>query len=206
MTVVQWISPKWLQQEKLLKKRFLAAKPFPHLVLPDSLLPSKAESLLRALNQEQWQLKDADLFRFHQTRDLRSSSNSVIQAYYRFFSSRKFLNYVETITGTKPLRTIDAAGQTYTAGDHLLPHDDRLAGRKIAYVLNLTKGFTAKDGGQLDFFFVDPKTKHPTSIAKSFTPRFNTLFLFKVSERSFHQVREVLANKKRISIGGWFHE
>lgn len=205
MTITQWTNPFHLQQKNFLRRRFIEAKPFPHLVLHDFLLQPKAMSLLRALRQEQWRLKDADLFRFHQTHDLQSSSNTFIRDYYRFFSSRAFLQFIETITSTTPLRSIDAAGQTYAAGDHLLPHDDRLAGRKIAYVLNLTKGFTEKDGGQLDFFSCHQKTGDPAAIAKSFTPRFNTLFLFRVSEHSFHQVREVLSNKKRVSIGGWFH-
>ncbi len=128
-----------------------------------------------------------------------------MREYYHFFSSKEFRDFVAHVTSTHPLRSIDAAGQTYSDGDHLLPHDDRLEGRKIAYVLNLTKGFTARDGGQLDFFGFSEKTRHPTRIVKSFTPRFNTLFLFKVSPRSFHQVREVITDKQRISIGGWFH-
>jgi len=205
MTLAAWVDPSYLQHPDALRRRFLAAKPFPHLVLHDFLLPQKAEAVLRALKKEQWTLKDADLFRFKQTHELQSSKNPIMQEYYHLFSSKEFRDFVAHVTSTHPLRSIDAAGQTYSNGDHLLPHDDRLEGRKIAYVLNLTKGFTARDGGQLNFFAVNPKTGHPTAIVKSFTPHFNTLFLFKVSERSFHQVREVLSNKKRISIGGWFH-
>ncbi|MBI4150277.1 2OG-Fe(II) oxygenase [Candidatus Woesearchaeota archaeon] len=205
MQLKQWIHQKHLQNIPLLQKYFSQNKPFPHLILPNFFHASKAIVLLSALKQEPWQLKDADLFRFHQTPDLRSSRNKFIQQYYHFFSSKEFLDYISTITNTKPLRSIDAAGQTYTAGDHLLPHDDRLAGRKIAYLYYLTKNFTKSDGGQLDFFASNAKTKHPATIMKSIIPHFNTLVLFKVSERSFHQVREIISNKKRISIGGWFH-
>jgi len=204
-TLAAWVNPAYLHQPEHLCRQFLTAKPFPHLVLRDFFLPQKAEEVLRALTKEQWTPKHADLFSFQQTHDLQSSRNPIMQEYYHFFSSKAFRDLIASITNTHPLRSIDAAGQIYSSGDYLLPHDDRLEGRKIAYVLNLTKGFAARDGGQLDFFAVNPKTGHPTAIVRSFTPRFNTLILFKVSPRSFHQVREVITDKQRISIGGWFH-
>jgi Rps23 Pro-64 3,4-dihydroxylase Tpa1-like proline 4-hydroxylase len=80
----------------------------------------------------------------------------------------------------------------------LLPHDDRLSGRKIAYILNLSKNFAKNDGGALQFF----KGK---KIVKSIPPTFNTFTIFQVSPRSLHQVQEVLSDKKRISFAGWFH-
>ena len=46
----------------------------------------------------------------------------------------------------------------------------------------------------------------PTDIAKSIKPKFNSLTFFEVSDRSFHQVAEVLSQtKSRLSINGWFH-
>lgn len=46
----------------------------------------------------------------------------------------------------------------------------------------------------------------PVEIVKSIQPRFNTLMFFEVSDRSFHQVAEVLSkNKTRYSLNGWFH-
>jgi len=43
-------------------------------------------------------------------------------------------------------------------------------------------------------------------VLKSLRPRFNSLLFFEVSDRSFHQVAEVLSESKcRLSINGWFH-
>ena len=46
----------------------------------------------------------------------------------------------------------------------------------------------------------------PTTVVKSLVPRANSLLFFEVSDKSFHQVSEMLsANKTRYSINGWFH-
>ncbi len=46
----------------------------------------------------------------------------------------------------------------------------------------------------------------PIKIVKSLTPKRNSFLFFEVSDKSFHQVSEVLSqNKTRFSINGWFH-
>lgn len=46
----------------------------------------------------------------------------------------------------------------------------------------------------------------PVEVFKSLTPKRNTLAFFEVSDRSFHQVAEVLTKTKcRLSVHGWFH-
>ena len=205
MTAIEhWISQSILCQLPELQRTFFSAKPFPHLVLPSFLLEEKAGLLREAVLRQQWHDKNTDLFQFKQTADLSSSADPFLQEYLSFFSSPEFLSFITQITGISPLASIDASGQQYGSGDYLLPHDDRLEGRKVAYVMNLTKGFTDSDGGQLQFFEVDKKG-HPTIVAKSFLPAFNTLFLFRVSKKSFHQVNEVVTNKQRLSITGWFY-
>jgi len=78
-----------------------------------------------------------------------------------------------------------------------LPHDDRLEGRKIAYVLYLSD-LREEDGGSLDMY-------EDMKIVKSIIPKFGDLLLFEVSEKSFHQVAEVLTDANRLTIAGWFH-
>ncbi|MBI1970444.1 2OG-Fe(II) oxygenase [Candidatus Woesearchaeota archaeon] len=202
--ILTWINPSYLQKQKELQRSFFSAKPFSHLVLPSFLLEERAELLREAVLRQQWHDKNTDLFQFKQTDDLCSSADPFLQEYLSFFSSPAFLSFIKQITGISPLVSIDASGQQYTSGDYLLSHDDRLEGRKVAYVMNLTKGFTDSDGGQLQFFDVDKKG-HPSVIAKSSLPAFNTLFLFRVSKKSFHQVSEVVTNKQRLSITGWFY-
>lgn len=204
MKLENWISQAILCQASELQRDFFSAKPFPHLVLPSFLLQEKAELLRQAVLRQHWHDKNTDLFQFQQTDDIRSSSDPFLREYLSFFSSPSFIAFITQLTGISPLASIDASGQQYTSGNYLLPHDDRLEGRKIAYVMNLTKGFSDEDGGQLQFFEVDKKG-HPAVVAKSFTPAFNSLFLFRVSKKSFHQVKEVTSSSQRLSITGWFY-
>ena len=190
------------QARKTLTKSFPKGKPFPHLVLHDFFSPAKIKKVRQELLKQGFNFKESDLFRFHQTPDLRNSPNKTLREFAKFFSSKEFCQYISKITRTH-VNKADMSGFIYSATDHLLPHDDRLAGRKIAYVVNLSQGFKKRDGGALSFF--ETKNNKPTKITQSFTPSFNTLYLFKVSPRSFHQVDEVLSSKKRFTLAGWFH-
>jgi Rps23 Pro-64 3,4-dihydroxylase Tpa1-like proline 4-hydroxylase len=185
-----------------LRKAFPKAKPFPHIVLHEFFSPAKIRRVRKELLKQAFDFKEADLFRFHQTADISALSNKILQEFYRFFNSKDFCGYISKITSTK-VKKADMSGFIYSSTDHLLPHDDRFEGRKIAYVVNLSQNFTKKDGGALSFFAT--KNNRPTIIVQSFTPKFNTFFLFKVSPKSFHKVDEVLTDKKRLSLAGWFY-
>ncbi len=205
----QWIAPQYLEDKKisLLKRQFSSVKPFPHIVLQDFFREEKANALRDALLSIDYEKKESDLFSFLQSADLRIVKNTVIKDFVAFYTSTEFKRYIEYLCSEKGIQGIDLSGFVYSDTDYLLPHDDQLQGRKIAYVVNLSKGFTAKDGGQLEFFSTKKKGKEilPVKIVKKFTPSYNTLFLFKVQKNSFHQVAEVTSQKKRVSIGGWFH-
>ena len=194
---MKWISPKYLKGAKSIEKPFL------HFVLKDFFVKNKIEAVRKALLQHNFEQKNADLFSFQQTQEIKQTDDLILQEFYKFFGSGEFRDYVGRLTKTK-LKSIDMSGFIYSSGDYLLPHDDRLETRKVAYVVNLSKDFTKKDGGALDLFTT--KKNHPQKIAKSYTPAFNTLFLFKVTRKSFHQVNEVLSNKKRLTLTGWFHD
>jgi len=201
---MNWVHPEYLDAPaiKTLSKNFPKGKPFPHMVLREFFSPAKIKRVREELLKQSFEFKEADLFRFHQSQDISTLSNETLKEFYAFFSSKEFLAYISAITKTK-VNAIDMSGFIYSSTDHLLPHDDRLEGRRIAYVVNLSQGFTKKDGGALSFF--ETKQGKPTKIVQSFTPTDNTLFLFKVSKKSFHQVDEVLSDKKRVTLAGWFH-
>jgi len=177
-------------------------KPFPHWILKDFFDKKQIEKLRKALLKQKFEKKDADLFSFYQTEEMKYTKDPVLKEFYRYFGSKEFVDRISKLTGTK-LKSIDMSGFIYSSGDYLLPHDDRLDTRKIAYIINLSKEFTKKDGGTLDLF--STKGKHPDKIVKSYVPKFNSLVLFKVNKQSFHQVSEVLSNKKRLTLTGWFH-
>lgn len=204
-SILQRFVAKTYQNPFLLSKRFLNATPFSHIVLKGFLRSHQAKLLKRGIIKENFTHKSADLFSFSQTQDFKGLSRSpqALLEFYEFMKSPELISYISQVTTTKLYSTIDMAGSIYRKGDYLLPHDDRLEGRAIAYILNLSDHFSSKDGGELSLFY--SRNSHPTKIAKKIIPSFNTMTLFKVSSTSFHQVNEVLTNKPRISIGGWFH-
>jgi len=107
-----------------------------------------------------------------------------------------------TTTPLKP-HVIDISATLYEDTDFLLCHDDQLEGRKIAYFYYLSS-LKKKEGGRLNLLAVDQGK--PTAIATSIIPTFNTFACFLVSERSFHEVEEVIRDTQRIAISGWFHD
>ena len=199
----EWIEESYLHPKTLLQT-FQTAQPFPHLVLPDFFKKEKIVLVLKALAQEKFILKDADLFTFLQTDDLISSQNQILREFRSFLASIEFTTWLSSITSIslKP-NSIDIAGTVYESTHYLLPHDDQLEGRKIAYFLYLSN-LTEKDGGALALY--SSRNNKPTSITKRIIPQFNTFSLFEVSTKSFHEVEEILIETQRIAISGWFHE
>ena len=147
--------------------------------------------------------KDADLFFMAQTEDLTTTTEPMIASFVALLKSKELRHFLTTITGCKLGKTVDVAGSVYPYTGYLLPHDDQLEGRAVAYVFNLSQNFTKKDGGALELFATNQL--QPTMIVKSYPPRWNSLVIFTVSPQSFHQVTEVNTNNTRLSVNGWFH-
>ncbi len=201
----EWINPRYRTKSKVeeLKKKFQGNSPFPHVELENFFNEQKLALVLKALMKEQFLEKESDLFKFMQTGDLNASDIPEIQEFKDFLASKECVGFVEAITELKlKTNSIDIFGSLYQNTDFLLPHDDQLEGRKIAFMIYLSN-LEAKDGGKLMFY----KTKGsiPREEEKAIIPIWNTFVFFKVSEKSFHEVEEVIANKQRIAIGGWFH-
>ena len=91
----------------------------------------------------------------------------------------------------------------YGLGDFLLPHDDQVENRIIAYSLHLTPDLEESDGGSLDLFKANKEGK--SQLVKSIIPKFNSLNLFEVSATSWHQVSEILTDIQRLTLTGWYH-
>lgn len=198
-----WINQSCLKNISKLNKEFNTNKPFPHLEL-NLFKESKIKQLLKEVKKLEFKEKNADLFYLLQTVDFKSVNNKLISEFYAVISSKEFYKILEQLTNIKNINYTDAASLIFPDTGYLLPHDDQLGTRKIAYILNLSQ-FTEKDGGQLEFFETD-SNNNPKKVVKSITPKFNNFIIFKVSEKSFHQVNEVLSKKQRITIGGWFNE
>lgn len=192
--VSKWVSSSYLNKEISLYSKFKSAKPFPHLVLKGFF--KNAKELKSSLLKEDFHYQNSDLFQFLQTNDCISAKTKLVQNFHKFFGSKEFLKFISEITGKK-LKSIDMSGFIYGDTDYLLPHDDRLEGRKIAYVVNLSENMGKRNGGALAFF----KGK---KIVKRIYPSFNALTVFEVSSKSLHEVEEVI-DARRVSFAGWFH-
>ena len=190
-----------IKEVRELKRKFGMAKPFPHIGIDNFL--KKHEEFFEAIKKEQFHKKDSDLFSFSQTSNLFYSKNSIIQSALRLFSSQAFSSLISAVSGIKLKEgAIDVFGSLYEKTGYLLCHDDRVEDRKIAFILYLST-LAKKDGGALALY--SNSGKHPCKKIISYSPVENSLFIFQVSKISWHEVEEVLSNKKRYAIGGWLH-
>ena len=202
MTLKQWLNEKYLVPFEL-EPTITENQPFPHIELLDFFNPQKLVAVLKALNDEGFIEKEADLFKFMQTNDFASTDNTVLQEFRSFLCSEEFVSYMEQLTGLQFKRgVIDLHGSLYQDTDFLLCHDDQLDSRKIAFLVYLSN-MDEQQGGSLNLF--NQKDSLPDEVAKKIVPQFNTFAFFEVSPVSFHEVEEVVDDVQRIAIGGWFH-
>jgi prolyl 3-hydroxylase /prolyl 3,4-dihydroxylase len=197
--ISQWVNNKSIKPNYAKKYN---THPFPHIEIKDFFKKEKLQEIISAITQEEFIEKEADLFKFMQTNDLLQSQNNTIKELISFLTSKELITFIESTTSTKLSQEIDLFGSLYQNTDFLLCHDDQLKGRKIAFLIYLTS-FKKKEGGSLMLY--NTKNGKPTVAAKKIAPNQNSLILFSVSKKSFHAVEEIIANKQRITIGGWFH-
>ena len=163
--------------------------PFPHFVLKDFFIAEKFAKVKAALLSQKFEKRRSDLFLFSQC----MLEDPVLKEFLEFLGSPEFMAYVMELTGVTGLHHIDATGFCYEDGNYLLPHDDRMPGRKVAYIVNFSD---LEENGQLDLF-------SGNKVVKSYSPSANSIVLFPVGE-TLHQVREVI-DAKRYTIAGWFY-
>lgn len=117
-------------------------------------------------------------------------------------NSPDMLDFVRTVTGIPELVKADAQATLFAPGHFLTRHDDSdvAEGRRVAYVLNLTRDWQPDWGGYLLFFDADG------DVTAGFRPRFNTLNLFRVPQS--HNVSYVppFAPVGRFAVTGWFRD
>ena len=194
-----------------LAKEFSKAKPFSHLSLPNFVDETFLEQVKTEVMGLKFNEKSNDLFHFMQSDDLKAITNnkSSVAQLRDILYSTQFRGALETITGIKLhglSKDVSVNAAIYNSGDRLLCHDDELEGRRIAFIIYMVpRDWNQADAGHLDLFQC-AENNHPTAVAKSLLPAWNTFNFFEVSPISYHQVREVLSqDKERVSISGWFH-
>uniref|UniRef100_T2M9H1 uS12 prolyl 3-hydroxylase n=1 Tax=Hydra vulgaris TaxID=6087 RepID=T2M9H1_HYDVU len=180
--------------------------PFPCCTIKNFL---KNVDYVNELKNELLQLdfipKSNDLYQFKQSRDLNNAKSKNI-AILREQLFGLFRTWLKDVTKISLNNTVDMSCAIYENSDVLLCHDDELEGRRIAFVYYLVpQDWNANDGGSLDLFETNSNGE-PSDIKRILVPSFNSLVFFEVTEKSFHQVSEVLSNSKsRLTVSGWFH-
>jgi len=195
-------------QESLNEKgSIIHSSPFKCCLVPNFI---SDEDFLKGLEKELLQLKffekSNDLYKFHQSDDLKKSTKSHVTS-LRHVLYNDFRMWLQEISGFTDLTDqVDMSCAKYEHTDVLLCHDDELEGRRIAYIFYLVPpDWEESDGGTLDLFSTDEHGQ-PEQITRTLVPQWNSLAFFEVTPISFHQVSEVLSlNKTRLSISGWFH-
>lgn len=184
-----------------IKRSFSDSKPFKHVFIKDFLERGEYGKTYKSLVRETFEIKNSDLFSFSQTCDFSSINHKDLKFFYNFLVSKEFSDFVSKIYGKKlKVGAINVSGTLYQKGDYLLCHDDMLDDRKIAFMFYFSD-LSKKDGGSFDM--ISLKKNSDFGILKSITPKENSFFMFEVSNKSFHQVQEVLTDIKRYSISGW---
>ncbi len=117
-----------------------------------------------------------------------------------FFNTPEFIAFARTISGLPDITHANGQCTRYRPGHYLLPHEDEdvQEGRRVAYVLNLSREWAPDWGGQLQFLDADG------GVRASLVPRWNSLSLLRVPQP--HQVTLVSpwARQDRLAVTGWW--
>lgn len=129
----------------------------------------------------------------------RLSSGTILDDFARFMCDEAVLNFFRKVTHEDGLKFADAQATAYGPGHFLTAHDDDVLGmnRKAAFVMNLSKDWSADWGGFLTFHNPGEAT------AEAMLPSFNSLNLFAVPQ--LHSVTMVMpfVPRRRYSVTGW---
>jgi len=119
---------------------------------------------------------------------------------FEWLNDSRTLAVMRRITGIDALLKANAQATLYRPGHFLNQHDDSgypEQHRRVAYVLNMTRGWRAEWGGQLQFLSADGE------VEEVWMPRFNSLALFRVPTPHIVSYVAPFATQPRYAITGW---
>ncbi|KAK7869148.1 hypothetical protein R5R35_006609 [Gryllus longicercus] len=147
--------------------------------------------------------KNNDLYQFHQSQDLGNVVTPAINNLKNFLL-RQCRSWLQDVTNIELNNKLSLTYSCYSNSDYLLCHDDKCEDRRIAFILYLNKEWKEDEGGALQLFSTDDSGQ-PVEVVRSIIPEFNKFVFFEVTDKSFHQVAEVLTDNFRMTVNGWFH-
>jgi len=177
--------------------------PYPHVIIKDFLDENTLDLVIDALAGLEYDFKESDLFSYWASVELTDIDHPAINILRDDLGDEVWRKKVAEAFSCKMLSSIDMAAYVYGLGDFLLPHDDQVEERIIAYSLHLTPEITEDMGGSLQIFDVDETNS--SKIIDSIIPEYNSLIMFEVSKHSWHQVGEILQDIQRLTVTGWYH-
>ena len=181
----------------------IKSRPFKHVVVKNFLDPPTLDLVIDALAGLEYDFKESDLFSYWASIDLTDINHPAINILRDDLGGEIWRKKVAESFKAKKLSSIDMAAYVYGLGDFLLPHDDQVEGRVIAYSLHLTPEITEKMGGALNIFKANDAGK--SKLVDSIIPEYNSLIMFEVSDSSWHQVSEIMQDIQRLTVTGWYH-
>ena len=176
--------------------------PYPHVIVKDFLDESTLDLVIDALAGLEYDFKESDLFSYWASIELTDIDHPAINILRDDLGDEVWRKKVAKAFISISLSSIDMAAYVYGLGDFLLPHDDQVEERIIAYSLHLTPEITEEMGGSLQIFDVD---NNNSKLIDSIIPEYNSLIMFEVSKHSWHQVGEILQDIQRLTVTGWYH-
>lgn len=208
--ISQWIHPHVIDNCTALSEQFSSAKPYEHISISNFFKEDIAEQIEEALITIEYEEFDTDLYHFFKSKDFKHISKlpPILQKLHAFIFSQECISFFKKLTNTQinSQKQGDLHSILLQHTHYLLCHDDQVDQRSIAFIINLSRNFTANDGGALELFGRD-SNKEPTQCQKRIIPEFNQLNVFKVSDISFHQISEVETKDiNRLSISGWYYK
>lgn len=183
-----------------LRAQYLAAKPFPHIVL-DNVLRVSPLSITKAfpdLSWSGWQVqRDTYQLEKRYCRDIEAIPG-LLRDLITELAAPRFLSLVSEITGVEDLLPdpyLEGGGLHCSGpGGKLAPHTDfHVYGRlklfrQINVLLYLNPSWSDADGGQLELF-----QKSDSSPVKRISPQFARCIMFQTNHRSIHGVHPIRA-------------
>ncbi|CEF68207.1 Prolyl 3-hydroxylase OGFOD1 [Strongyloides ratti] len=156
-------------------------KPFPVKILKNFVENEEAlKELKKALKET------LDLSELPENED-----KQIIKSFVQFIKE-DVKEYIKKVTGFELTDKVTLTGSSYKQGNYLLPHNDQISNRKVAFILYLNDKDKKIEGGKLNLFDVD-ENEFPLNVVY-------------ISNKSWHEVEEILnSNVERLSINGWFH-
>jgi Rps23 Pro-64 3,4-dihydroxylase Tpa1-like proline 4-hydroxylase len=212
------LQPLGDDQIKAKQSEYATATPYPHVVLRPAIDDATLKSARReAIHELRADYKETDLFKVYQVPHdlgtiertaphLADKAPSLLRVRDALYSEST-RRLVERITGCGSIGdTVDCSANVYMRGGHLLCHDDVIGNRLVSFVLYLVdEDWSESDGGAFELFPVVDGEPSPIPCHKV-DCKWNSLLLFKVEPgKSHHAVAEVLGEKPRLTISGWYH-